>query len=157
MDTNKAKTDGEMAAAIQSLVARMDRFERALQSGQMLRTTLPSTQEAFTLVRLERLTLKRHAVLTASLGGVGYTKIADWMTCDETTIKLHLKGALNILAIPTRTLLLARHPDLLDFIPEADYRTRYGISKTWWLEDNEQLMAVLKAKKPANNQHTGEK
>jgi hypothetical protein len=43
---------------------------------------------------------------------------------------------------------------MLDFIHDSDYEARYGIGKRWWLEDNDQLMAVLMAKKPAGNQHT---
>lgn len=154
MNTNTSTGEGDMAAVIQSLVERIDRMEKAIQSGELIRTVIPSTEQAITLVRLERLTLKRHAVLTAALGGVGYASLASWMKCDETTIKLHLKGALKLLEIPTRTLLLARHPKLLDFIPDADYKARFGLSKTWWLEQEANLMAVLCRTKATANQHT---
>lgn len=154
MNTNTPTGEGDMAAAIQSLLERVERLEKAIQSGELVRPVIPDAEQAITLVRLERLTLKRHAVLTAALGGVGYASLAGLMQCDETTVKLHLKGALKILEIPTRTLLLARHPKLLDFIPDADYKARFGLSKTWWLDQEANLMAVLCRTKATANQHT---
>lgn len=154
MNTNTPTGEGDMAAVIQSLLERMDKMEKAIASGELIKTVIPSTEQAVTLVKLERLTLKRHAVLTASVSGVGYARLAELMQCDETTIKLHLKGALKILEIPTRTLLLARHPKLLEFIPDADYQIRFGLSKTWWLEENPQLFSVLRKVKQTRNQHT---
>ena len=56
-----------------------------------------NAEQAALLERLGRLTLKRHVVLTATLGKVGYQELADIMDCDSTTVKLHLKGAMNLL------------------------------------------------------------
>lgn len=154
MNTNTPTREGDMAAVIQSLLERVERLEKAIQSGELVRPVIPNAEQAITLVRLERLTLKRHAVLTAALGRVGYASLAGLMLCDETTVKLHLKGALKLLEIPTRTLLLARHPKLLDFIPDADYKARFGLSKTWWLDQEANLMAVLRRTKATANQHT---
>jgi len=55
----------------------------------------PVFPDAVLLKRLQRLTLKRHAVLTASLAGVSYAMLATLMKCDATTIKLHLKGSVE--------------------------------------------------------------
>jgi len=98
-------------------------------------------------------TIKRHAVLTATLGGLSYKRIATLMGCDVTTVKLHLKATLELLLAPTRALLLVSSPGLLSFVSDGECESRYGVSKRWWLEDKPELMAVLKAKKPANNQH----
>lgn len=107
--------------------------------------------------KLEKLTLKRHAVRTATLGGQSYHAIAKAMGCDQSTVKLHLKAALNILGVRSRAILLAMQPGLLDFIDDAHYEGRFGLGKRWWLTEKPSLMAVLPATKPPKNQHTGNK
>jgi hypothetical protein len=69
-------------------------------------------------------------------------------------LQLHLKATLNILGMRNRSTMLAGSSSMLDFIHDTDYHVRYGISKRWWLEENEKLMQVLRPQKPANNQHT---
>lgn len=117
-------------------------------------TGAPSVQEAVLLQKLGRLTLKRHAVLTATLGNQSYQSIAKAMQCDVSTVKLHLKAALDTLGIKDRSMLLASHPNILDFMSDADYEMRYGVGKRWWLTQKPPLMAVLRTTKPARNQHT---
>lgn len=104
---------------------------------------------------LEKLTIKRHAVLTATLAGVGYQEIAAITGWDVTTVKLQLRAALQVLGIPNREALLVQHKRILDRIPDKDYQRRYGLSKRWWLEKNDDLMQVLRATKATANQHTG--
>ena len=50
--------------------------------------------------------------------------LADIMDCDSTTVKLHLKGAMNLLNIPNRSSLLANHLHMLDAIPDQVYEGR---------------------------------
>lgn len=104
--------------------------------------------------KLDRVTIKRHAVLTATLGGVSYDQIASLMQCSSTTVKLHLKGVLDTFDIPNRNSLLVKHKEMLDSISDKEYRARYGISKKWWLEHDKALMDVLTSTKPTSNQHT---
>ena len=113
-----------------------------------------AVERAVLLEKLSRLTVKRHAVLTATLGGVNYFQIARMMECHVTTVKLHLRAALDILEIRDRNFLLISWPDLLDVIPDDDYEAKYGIGKKWWLDGTPALMAVLRATKPAKNQYT---
>ena len=127
-------------------------LEVAAASAQV--ANVPTAESAVLLERLERLTLKRHAVLTATLGGVSYQEIAKLLACDLTTVKLHLKAALKTLDIRSRSVLLAASPDLIKGIPDSIYKTRFGIGKRWWLEERPGVLAVLQAKKPANNQYT---
>jgi DNA-binding NarL/FixJ family response regulator len=156
-------TEVVIANALAAIFERLDGLEKAtnILAGQYIAQNQtppvsppPSVSEAVLLQKLERLTLKRHAVLTATLGGQSYQAIAKAMDCDLTTVKLHLKAVLNILGLRDRSTLLAKAPDMLDFIADKVYEERYGISKRWWLEINDQLMTVLRATKPANNQHT---
>lgn len=115
-----------------------------------------SADQQVLLVKLDQLTLKRHAVLTATLGDRGYDQIAEDMKCSSTTIKLHLKSAMDVLGIPNRSALLATHKSLLSKIPDQLYKSRYNISKTWWMEqsaEHDALMKVLTHTKPVNNQH----
>jgi DNA-binding NarL/FixJ family response regulator len=152
-----------IANALVAIFERLDALEKATNvlAGQHVAqqpkppaNATPRVEQAVLLQKLEKLTFKRHAVLTATLGGQSYQAIAKAMGCNLTTVKLHLKAALNILGLRDRSTLLAKASTMLDFIHDSDYEARYGIGKRWWLEDNDQLMAVLMAKKPAGNQHT---
>ena len=138
-----------------SLVAIFERLIEIEKSINILAATTSSIAQphAELMTRLDRLTLKRHAVLTATLGGLSYKRIALLMDCDITTIKLSLKATLEVLQVRTRAILLVSSPGLLNFITDAEYERRFGLSKRWWLEDKPELMAVLMAKKPPNNQH----
>jgi hypothetical protein len=153
MTKDKFIDETRIANALLAIFDRLDDIEKAI-------STLASKQgqavfpDAVLLERLQRLTLKRHAVLTASLAGVSYATLATLMKCDATTIKLHLKGALSGLAIPSRGMLLAKHAQLLDSISDEEYKARFGLSKTWWLEQETGLMAVLCRTKTTANQHT---
>lgn len=115
---------------------------------------LPTVQQAVLLQKLEKFTLKRHAVLTATLGGQSYKAIAEAMQCDQTTVKLHLKAVLDIMGISSRSALMATKPDLLEFVSDEEYERRYGVDKRWWLTEKPEFMAVLRLTKPAKNQHT---
>jgi DNA-binding NarL/FixJ family response regulator len=163
MKANSPINETVIANALVAILERLERLEEAtnILAGRhhALRqrpptVTSPDVEQAVLMQRLEKLTLKRHAVLTATLGGQSYQAIANAMGCDVTTVKLHLKAALNILGLRDRSTLLAKASDMLDLITDEDYEARYGIGKRWWLEHDGQLMAVLMAKKPANNQHT---
>jgi DNA-binding CsgD family transcriptional regulator len=103
--------------------------------------------------KLSDLTIKRHAVLTATLGGVSYAEIAKIMGCDVTTVKLHLRAALQLLDIPSREALLVSHRRMLDPIDDRDYEITFSVGKRWWLEQKPDLMNVLRTVKPSRNQH----
>lgn len=152
---NSQPSNREMIADPQ---ARLEVAEKALAgNARPLASKVkasPPTTHAVILERLDHLTLKRHAVLTATLGGVSYFGVAALMECDPTTVKLHLKAVLEILGIRNRAFLLISWPDLLNFIFDAEYEKRYSLGKKWWLDKNPKLMAMLKATKPANNKHT---
>lgn len=83
-----------------------------------------------------------------------YKQISNHMGCDVSTVKIHLRAAMNMLGIESRDKLMAAYPDLLHHIDDGDYTARYGISKRWWLEEKPSVMAVLLRKKPAANQYT---
>lgn len=93
-------------------------------------------------------------LLVGTLGGVSYFEIARMMECHATTVKLHLRAALDILGIEDRNFLLISWPDLLNAIPDDDYEARYGVGKKWWIDGKPALLAVLRTTKPANNQYT---
>ena len=152
-----------IANALVAIFEQLDTLGKAvniLASQHLTRATAHAgpqplnAEQAALLERLGRLTLKRHVVLTATLGKVGYQELADIMDCDSTTVKLHLKGAMNLLNIPNRSSLLANHLHMLDAIPDQVYEGRYGLAKRWWLSPSPELMAVLRATKRAGNQHT---
>lgn len=145
---------------LEEILAKLTKIEAYLEQHQTHQNDAPSeaqslsTEQQVLLIKLDQLTLKRHAVLTAALGGVSYEDLATIMKCSQTTVKLHLKGALNILDIPSRTSLLANHRQLLDLIPDKIYKTRYGIGKRWWMETQTgDLMTVLTTVKPTSNQY----
>lgn len=141
-----------MQASLDLILAKLEIIESAVlsQSGKVAKTSA----EAVLREKLDHLTLKRHAVLTATLGGVSYQEIAKIMQCSETTIKLHLKSALQLLDISSREVLLSSHKRILETIPDKEYKLRYGISRRWWIEDDPALIEVLSSTKPAANQHT---
>lgn len=142
-----------IANALVAIFERLGDIEKSLASLTQDREK-GSTPSALIKEKLDRLTIKRHAVLTATLGGVSYQEIAKHMACDVSTVKLHLRAALTILGIRDRAFLLAACGDLLDFISDEDYLSSYGLSKRWWLACPPSLAAVLQATKPAKNQYT---
>jgi DNA-binding CsgD family transcriptional regulator len=148
-------TTKELEERLGQMSEQLTRIEKIVSqpSGKIVK----NSAEAVLRERLDRLTIKRHAVLTATLGSVSYQEIAKIMGCDLTTVKLHLKSAMTILDIPSRSILLANHLNILDSVPDKEYLVRYGLSKRWWMENNKDLMAVLAATKPPNNQHTEKK
>lgn len=165
MDTNKGQPQERLdnTQQLDIILAKLAKIEAYLEQHKTHQNEAPteapsmSTEQQVLLIKLDQLTLKRHAVLTAALGGVSYEDLATIMKCSQTTVKLHLKAALNILDIPSRTSLLASHKQLLDLIPDKTYKTRYGIGKRWWMETQTgDLMTVLTTVKPTNNQHQHE-
>jgi len=152
--TTTAATLAALQVGIAQILDKLERIERAV-SGPSNRVAKTSA-EAVLREKLTRLTLKRHAALTASLSDVSYQEMAKLMQCDVTTVKLHLKAAMNAFDIPTRSILLSSHKGLIEGIPDAEYKKVYGISKRWWLEQDKDLMAVLTSTKPTANQHTQE-
>lgn len=166
MKANSPINETVIANAVVAILERLERLEAAtnILAGQHLAkapevskpaVSQPLTAEHAVLLKtLDRLTIKRHAVLTATLGGVGYQHLSELMNCDPTTIKLQLKGALKILGFRSRATLLVSAPKLLCFISDVDYQARFGISKQWWLEQAPEVMTVLRMKKPASNQYT---
>lgn len=163
MKANSPINEVVIANALVAIFERLDSLEKAtniLAGRHLAQMQVPSsppaltTQQAALIEKLEKLTLKRHAVLTATLGGQTYDAIARAMACDPTTVKLHLKAALNILGIRSRSTLLAMQPGLLDFLGDEQYERRFAITKRWWLTEKPSLMAVLRATKPSKNQYT---
>ncbi len=99
-----------------------------------------------TEAQLSRLTLKQHAVLTATLGGLSYQEIADIMNVDVTTAKLHLKAAMTHLGVENRQLLGIRWGTEIEGIPTAEYRTKFGVGKRWWEELDSAVLRTLTTK-----------
>lgn len=150
-----AKSQFNETVIANSLVAIFERLAEIEKSINILAAATSSIAKphAELLGTLARLTLKRHAVLTATLMGASYQEIADKLGCDTTTIKLQLKAALEAVGIKSRTELRLHHSGLLDPISDEDYRERFQISKRWWIENNPTLLSVLRDKKAAHNQH----
>ena len=146
-------TETIIANALVAILERLESMEHTI-SALAPRQTPQNVKQALLRERLGNLTLKRHAVLTATLGGQSYKAIAKFMECDLTTVKLHLKAALNGVGVKGRADLLANESNLLQAIPDAEYAQRYGISKQWWMEDNPELLKVLQTTKAPRNQHT---
>ena len=143
------------------ILTRMDKMESKMESLSKAVTgpsagVAKTSAEAVLREKLDRLTVKRHAVLTASIAGISYQEIAKLMGCDVTTAKLHLKAALAALAIQSRSVLLTNNKNILDAIPDSEYEKRYGISRRWWLEQKPEVMEVLRTVKRASNQYTKE-
>lgn len=144
MDNHATKAD------VNRILKRLDQLEAA-----MLSTQPKDAEQQRLLSSLEKLTLKRHAVLTATLGGMGYQELAELLGVDVTTVKLQLRSALITLGIANRSMLMVQHSNMLDQFTDKDYEKRFGISKRWWLTKMPpELSAVLLATKPARNQHT---
>ncbi|WP_342133629.1 RNA polymerase sigma factor [Hydrogenophaga sp. OTU3427] len=147
------------------ITARLDRMERVMGKVLIEVITQPHSPTqpaagaqhhdgAILHLKLGKLTLKRHAVLTATLGGLSYDQIAQAMGCDVSTAKGHLRNTLQILGIPSRAILLSSHRDMLDGLDDAQYRTQFGLSKHWWTEQIPSEMASLQITKRSANQHT---
>lgn len=152
MKTNSHFNETVIANSLVAIFERLVDIERAVHALSI--QAKPATAiDPSLLSKLELLTLKRHAVLAATLIGASYQEMAQRLGCDETTIKLHLKSALTTLGIRNRTVLRLSHADLLEAIPDTEYKKRFSISKRWWLEDDAALLAVLRDKKAAHNQH----
>lgn len=111
------------------------------------RSTDEVTQRILHL-KLEKLTLKRHAVLTATLGELNFREIASLMDSNPAAIRAHLKAALSLLGIPDRRTLLTEHADMLDFTQDKEYERRYGISKVWWVTGSQELLTKLRQTTP---------
>lgn len=154
MTTKATSSLASIEKTLAAILKRLEKLEKgAARPVPPAKATL-SAEQAVLREKLAKLTVKRHAVLTATLAGVSYQDLAKWMGCDETTVKLHLRNALQLLGIPNRSVLRASHSKLLDGIPDSEYEARYAVGKRWWLDRKPALMAVLRATKPAKNQHT---
>lgn len=154
MTTKATSSLASIEKTLAVILERLEKLEKAAARPAPAAKATLSAEQAVLRERLAKLTVKRHAVLTATLAGVSYQDLAEWMGCDETTVKLHLRNALQLLDIPNRSVLRAAHSNMLDPIPDAEYEARYSVGKRWWLERKPALMAVLRATKPAKNQHT---
>jgi len=159
MTTSNSASFTVSSSDLADILNKLQRIEAALAKMQQAREqeTEDSQLDEVLLMKLGQLTLKRHAVLTATLGEVSYKDISELMECSDTTVKLHLKATMDLLGIPDRSALLVSHKNMLESIPDAVYQRRFGISKRWWLEPRPSLMAVLTNTKPPANQHTQEK
>ncbi|MDZ4100479.1 MAG: LuxR C-terminal-related transcriptional regulator [Hydrogenophaga sp.] len=150
----KAQThEAFVEKALLDLMIRVRNMEEALTELVQQRTAPPVVDPTLP-GKLEKLTLKRLAVLSGTLGGLNYQQLATLMDCSDTTVKLHLKEALQVLGIPNRAMLLVQHKHLLDALPDQDFESKYGINKRWWLDQPPELMAFLRTTKPGKNQHT---
>jgi DNA-binding CsgD family transcriptional regulator len=163
MDSNPETQ--QILKLLAGISARLDRMERVM--GKVLIEVMSQPQSptqpaagaqhqdgAILHLKLGKLTLKRHAVLTATLGGLSYDQIAEAMGCDVSTAKAHLRNALQILGIPSRSILLSSHRDMLDGLDDAQYKAQFGLSKRWWTDQNPSEMASLQITRHSANQHT---
>jgi hypothetical protein len=152
--SNEAKaSETSVEEILAAMQVRLEKLEQAMSQSHGFIQNPANQEEAILLHKLDRLTFKRHAVLTATLRGVGYEQLSELMDCAPTTVKLQLKGALKTLGFRDRATLLATKPGLLDFISNHDYQARFGISKQWWLVRAPTVMKTLRTKKPASNQY----
>ena len=150
---------------LNGITSRLDRIERAMgkvlmevmgqtqNSSQATAGAMPLESEILRL-KLENLTLKRHAVLTATLGGLSYDQIAQHLGCDVSTVKAHLRNALLILGIASRTILLASHRNMLDGLDDAQYKARFGLTKRWWIDKDPSVIASVQVTRRSANQYT---
>lgn len=152
---NKVKTNTTQAlqqqitaltARVQSLEAALGRMyinAQAQDGGQVAKeasgqprvaqvNTQADAEREILLMKIDGLTLKRNQIFTATLGGLSYDQIAELMQINVSTVKIQFKHALDKLGIASRQVLLTNHPRMLDSIGDAEYRKRYGISKSWW-------------------------
>lgn len=163
MDSNE--NTQKIIELLSGITSRLDRLERVMGKvlvevmGQAQSPTEPaagglSQDGEILLIKLGQLTLKRHAALTATLGGLGYAEIAKIMGCDVTTAKIHLRNALLILGIPSRSVLLANHRDMLAGVDDAQYKARFGLTKRWWADKDPSVIASVQVTRRSANQHT---
>lgn len=153
MGSQKTSDKQDHQSEYQLVLLKLEKIEEMLERSIAQGAGAAQGSPSVIKEKLSRLTVKRHAVLTASLGGVGYQEIAKIMECDVSTVKLHLKAALTMLEIPSREVLLISHKNMLDSIKDKEYETTFGIGKRWWLEQKPDLMGVLRTTKPSNNQY----
>lgn len=59
-----------------------------------------------TLRRIHAMTVKQRAVMFGIMGGHSYQEIADAMKVDITTVKLHMRAALNKLGLDQKSSLM---------------------------------------------------
>lgn len=139
-------------AMLLAIMKKLERIEKIVEQPGM---SDPAAIEKIKLRGLmEKMTIKRRAVLCATLGGLSYQQIADIMSVDLTTVKLHLRGALQILGLPNRSMLLVQKKDLLAPFSDREFHKLFGLKKSWWLEEDDELMSVLHTVKKTANQHT---
>jgi DNA-binding CsgD family transcriptional regulator len=128
------------------LRAKVETLE-ALVQGAMRSQIRPTEVDPSIDAKLSRLTLKQHAVVLGTLGGMTYQDLAALFHADDSTVKLHLKAALTHLGVQSRNHMNVTLSGMFNAIPEEEYLRKYGISKTWWINPDDELLAKLRFKR----------
>jgi DNA-binding CsgD family transcriptional regulator len=92
---------------------------------------------------LAPLTLKQHAVILGFLGGLTYAEIAEHMQVDQTTVKLHLRAALNHFGAQSRDQFAITHGKAINDLSSKQYEDAFGLPKEWWKSKSKPLWEAL--------------
>jgi hypothetical protein len=93
---------------------------------------------------LQRLTPKQLAVLLARINGLTFNKVASLMGVDDTTVKLHMRAALNHVSdAPNPEAALEVLRSRVDEVPDADFPKQFNMRKDWWIRPSQQTLRLL--------------
>ncbi len=137
-----------LAAEVATLREENARLRGQIEVFMMLRE--PSVAEvihasptAGVIAAVVRMSLKQRAVLFAVLGGGRYDEIANVMNVDPTTIKIHMKAALNKMSLSSKLELMARRDALVKEIESAKPEVIFGLPFDWMAAQPAELMERL--------------
>ncbi|NJN00414.1 MAG: hypothetical protein HC793_01785 [Aquincola sp.] len=93
---------------------------------------------------LKRLTPKQLAVTLARVQGLTFSKVASIMDVDDTTVKLHMKAALNHVTeakTPEAALEILRRR--IDEVDDGEFPKQFNMRKDWWIRPSQQTLRLL--------------
>jgi len=92
---------------------------------------------------LDRLTTKQMAVVLARIGGLTFARIASLMQVDDTTVKLHMKAALNHIGATSSEFGLEEFGKKVAQIPDQEFLQRFSLRKEWWIRPSQATLSAL--------------
>lgn len=129
LDAALARLDAERGVVDRLLSAISARStERSVESKP---DVMPPEQVGPLVMGFASMTLKQRAVTLATLDGASYRDIAAAMGVDETTVKLHLKAALNKLGAINRAALVQYKDQIVKALEAAGGEATFGAPVGW--------------------------
>jgi len=99
-----------------------------------------------TLRRIHNMTVKQRAVLFGVITGSSYQEVADAMRVDITTVKLHMRAALNKLGLEQKSSLMMQAAMLRELIAKSGGSDdlAFGISLEWMAKGGASKIEALR-------------